>query len=155
MQKNGKKYGFEWEGPTDPVHFDFNTNESRTKFLQPGTQGAKPAAEGAAKNLGGKLLKGVLGLGKKLIGDPVDIQSTEGITSPEPSPEQTMINETPVEQSTKNGTTVVPIAAPVIIQQTQVVPLPPQDLQKLDPEIKRYYVVDQFSKATRVEMEYV
>ena len=155
MQKNGKKYGFEWEGPTDPVHFDFKTNESRTKFLQPGTQGAKPAAEGAAKNLGGKLLKGVLGIGKKLIGDPVDIQSTEGITSPEPSPEQTMINETPVEQSTKNGTTVVPIAAPVVIQQTQVVPLPPQDLEKLDPEIKRYYVVDQFSKATRVEMAYV
>ena len=155
MQKNGKKYGFEWEGPTDPVHFDFKTNESRTKFLQPGTQGAKPAAEGAAKNLGGKLLKGVLGIGKKLIGDPVDIQSTGGITSPEPSPEQTMINETPVEQSTKNGTTVVPIAAPVVIQQTQVVPLPPQDLQKLDPEIKRYYVVDQFSKATRVEMAYV
>ena len=155
MQKNGKKYGFEWEGPTDPVHFDFKTNESRTKFLQPGTQGAKPAVEGAAKNIGGNLLKGTLGLGKKLIGDPVDIQSTEGITSPEPSPEQTMINETPVEQSTKNGTTVVPVAAPMIIQQTQVVPLPPQDVQKLDPEIRRYYVVDQFSKATRVEMAYV
>ena len=65
-----------------------------------------------------------------------------------------MINETPVQQTTKNGE-VSPIPYPVVIHQTQVVPLPPQDVQKLDPEIRRYYVVDQFSKATRVEMAYV
>ena len=150
MQKNGKKYGFEWEGPTDPVHFDFKTDESRTKFLEGPKSDWKTAATDSAKDAKRQRLGEILQMG-----DPVDIQPTEGITAPEPSPEQTMINETPVEQSTKNGTTVVPVAAPVIIQQTQVVPLPPQDLQKLDPEIKRYYVVDQFSKATRVEMAYV
>ena len=150
MQKNGKKYGFEWEGPTDPVHFDFKTDESRTKFLEGPKSDWKTAATDSAKDAKRQRLGEILQMG-----DPVDIQPTEGITAPEPSPEQTMVNETPVEQSTKNGTTVVPVAAPVIIQQTQVVPLPPQDLQKLDPEIKRYYVVDQFSKATRVEMAYV
>ena len=150
MQKNGKKYGFEWEGPTDPVHFDFKTDESRTKFLEGPKSDWKTAATDGAKDAKRQRLGEILQMG-----DPTDIQPTEGITAPEPSPEQTMVNETPVQQSTKNGTTVVPLPHPVVIQQTQVVPLPPQDVQKLDPEIRRYYVVDQFSKATRVEMAYV
>ena len=149
MQKNGKKYGFEWEGPTDPVHFDFKTDESRTKFLEGPKSDWKTAATDGAKDAKRQRLGEILQMG-----DPTNIQPTEGITAPEPSPEQTMINETPVQQTTKNGE-VSPIPYPVVIHQTQVVPLPPQDVQKLDPEIRRYYVVDQFSKATRVEMAYV
>ena len=38
---------------------------------------------------------------------------------------------------------------------TKLVPLPPSDVSKLDPEIKRHYVVDQFTKATRIEVAYV
>ena len=167
MRKNGKKYGFGWEGPTDPVHFDFKTNERRTKFLEgpksdwktalePGKQGAVPAAKHAAKNLGGKLLKGALSFGSKILkGDPADIQPTKGISSPELSSQQTMINETPVQQSTKSGKThVLPIALP-LPGATNLIPLPPLGEGKLDPEIQRHFVVDQFTKATRVEVAYV
>ena len=167
MQKNGKKYGFGWEGPTDPVHFDFKTDESRTKFLEgpksdwktalePGKQGAVPAAKHAAKGLGGKLLKGALSFGSKILkGDPADIQPATGISSPELSSQQTMINETPVQQSTKSGKThVLPIALP-LPGATNLITLPPLGEGKLDPEIQRHFVVDQFSKSTRVEVAYV
>ena len=99
-------------------------------------------------SMGGKFLKIAAGA---LAGDPADVQPTEGITPPEPSPEQTMVNETPVQQSTKNGTTVVPMPH-FVPGATKLVPLPPSDVSKLDPEIKRHYVVDQFTKATRIEV---
>ena len=31
MQDNGNKFGFNWEGPKDPVHFDYKTDEKRQK----------------------------------------------------------------------------------------------------------------------------
>ena len=164
MQDNGNKFGFNWEGPKDPVHFDYKTDEKRQKYMEGEKADWKEDEEkDAPSSMSGKLLKLAA---NALKGDPKNrrgsgargnrnrIDPTEGITSPEPSPEQTMINETPVQQTTKNGE-VSPIPYPVVIHQTQVVPLPPQDVQKLDPEIRRYYVVDQFSKATRVEMAYV
>ena len=104
-----------------------------------------------ASGIGGKLLQIASGA---LKGDPADVQPTPGITPPEPSPEQTMVNETPVQQTTKNGTTVVPLPLPVP-GATKLVALPPSDVAKLDPEIKRHYIVDQFTKATRVEVAYV
>ena len=36
MRDNGKKYGFEWQGEGDPVHFDYYNNEPNDKWLQPG-----------------------------------------------------------------------------------------------------------------------
>ena len=152
MRDNGNKFGFDWEGPTDPVHFDFESNEDRGKFLEGEKSDWKEEKEkDTSKSLGGKLLQLASGA---MAGDPTDIQPTEGIDPPEPSPEQTMINETPVVQSNKNGTTVVPM--PLVIQgATKIVPTPPQNQQKLDPEVQRHYVVDQFSKGTRVEVAYV
>ena len=152
MRDNGNKFGFDWEGPTDPVHFDFESNEDRGKFLEGEKSDWKEEKEkNTSKSLGGKLLQLASGA---MAGDPADIQPTEGIDPPEPSPEQTMINETPVVQSNKNGTTVVPM--PLVIQgATKIVPTPPQNQQKLDPEVQRHYVVDQFSKGTRVEVAYV
>ena len=152
MRDNGNKFGFDWEGPTDPVHFDFESNEDRGKFLEGEKSDWKEEKEkDTSKSLGGKLLQLASGA---MAGDPADIQPTEGIDPPEPSPEQTMINETPVVQSNKNGTTVVPM--PLVIQgATKIVPTPPQNQQKLDPEVQRHYVVDQFSKGTRVEVAYV
>ena len=152
MRDNGNKFGFDWEGPTDPVHFDFESNEDRGKFLEGEKSDWKEEKEkDTSKSLGGKLLQLASGA---MAGDPADIQPTEGIDPPELSPEQTMINETPVVQSNKNGTTVVPM--PLVIQgATKIVPTPPQNQQKLDPEVQRHYVVDQFSKGTRVEVAYV
>jgi hypothetical protein len=36
MRKNGKKYGFEWQGEEDPVHFDFINGEDNDKWLRKG-----------------------------------------------------------------------------------------------------------------------
>ena len=36
MRDNGKKYGFQWQGEGDPVHFDYYNNEPNDKWLQPG-----------------------------------------------------------------------------------------------------------------------
>ena len=152
MQDNGNKFGFNWEGPKDPVHFDFKTNEKREKYMEGEKSDWKDDEEKETPSgMGGKFLKIAAGA---LKGDPVDIKPTEGITPPEASYEQTMVNETPVQQSTKNGTTVVPLPLPVP-GATKLVTLPPSDVAKLDPEIKRHYVVDQFTKATRVEVAYV
>ena len=152
MQDNGNKFGFNWEGPKDPVHFDYKTDEKRQKYMEGEKSDWKDDGEKEVpSSMGGKLLKIASGA---LAGDPTDVQPTGGITPPEPSPEQTMVNETPVQQSTKNGTTVVPLPLPVP-GATKLIPLPPSDVAKLDPEIKRHYVVDQFTKATRVEVAYV
>ena len=152
MQDNGNKFGFNWEGPKDPVHFDYKTDEKRQKYMEGEKSDWKDDGEKEVpSSMGGKLLKIASGA---LAGDPTDVQPTGGITPPAPSPEQTMVNETPVQQSTKNGTTVVPLPLPVP-GATKVVTLPPSDVAKLDPEIKRHYVVDQFTKATRVEVAYV
>ena len=153
MRDNGNKFGFKWEGPKDPVHFDYKTDETRQKYMEGDKADWKEDEEkkDTASGIGGKLLQIASGA---LKGDPADVQPTQGITPPEPSPEQTMVNETPVQQTTKNGTTVVPLPLPVP-GATKLVALPPSDVAKLDPEIKRHYVVDQFTKATRVEVAYV
>jgi hypothetical protein len=153
MRDNGNKFGFNWEGPKDPVHFDYKTDETRQKYMEGDKSDWKEDEEkkDTASGIGGKLLQIASGA---LKGDPADVQPTQGITPPEPSPEQTMVNETPVQQTTKNGTTVVPLPLPVP-GATKLVALPPSDVAKLDPEIKRHYVVDQFTKATRVEVAYV
>ena len=36
MREKGKKYGFQWQGEKDPVHFDLYNNEPNDKWLQPG-----------------------------------------------------------------------------------------------------------------------
>jgi len=36
MREKGKKYGFQWQGEEDPVHFDFINGEENDKWLKPG-----------------------------------------------------------------------------------------------------------------------
>ena len=155
MRKNGKQYGFDWEGPKDPVHFDFQNNEDRGKYLAPGKdsdwkEGAVEASKDAAKNFGGKLLQSVVGK----VGDPQQIDAPDQVNPPEPNPQQEAVNEQPVNQTTKNGDTAV-IPYPVVLPSPTQVIVGPSGPQQLDPDIQRHYVVDQFSKATRVEVAYV
>ena len=155
MRKNGKQYGFDWEGPKDPVHFDFQNNEDRGKYLAPGKdsdwkEGAVEAGKDAAKSFGGKLLQSVVGK----VGDPQQIDAPDQVNPPEPNPQQEAVNEQPVNQTTKNGDTAV-IPYPVVLPSPTKVIMGPSGPQQLDPDIQRHYVVDQFSKATRVEVAYV
>ena len=36
MREKGKKFGFQWQGEKDPVHFDYYNNEPNDKWLKPG-----------------------------------------------------------------------------------------------------------------------
>ncbi len=149
MRKNGKKYGFDWEGPKDPVHFDFQNNEDRGKYLAQGGEEAEEAGD-AAKNFGGKLLQTTIGK----VGDPEQVDAPDQVNPPQPNPQQETVNEQPVNQTTKNGDGAV-IPYPIVVPSPTQVIMGPSGPQQLDPDIQRHYVVDQFSKATRVEVAYV
>ena len=149
MRKNGKKYGFDWEGPKDPVHFDFQNNEDRGKYLAQGGEEAEEAGD-AAKNFGGKLLQTAIGK----VGDPQQVDAPDQVNPPQPNPQQETVNEQPVNQTTKNGDGAV-IPYPIVVPSPTKVIMGPSGPQQLDPDIQRHYVVDQFSKATRVEVAYV
>ena len=149
MRKNGKKYGFDWEGPKDPVHFDFQNNEDRGKYLAQGGEEAEEAGD-AAKNFGGKLLQTAIGK----VGDPQQVDAPDQVNPPQPNPQQETVNEQPVNQTTKNGDGAV-IPYPIVVPSPKQVIMGPSGPQQLDPDIQRHYVVDQFSKATRVEVAYV
>ena len=166
MRIHGHKFGWHWEGPRDPVHFDFINNEPRDKYLQPDNTDWKPendapdnqeASSTSGKMVGavGNLLKGAAGklLGKK--GDPADINETQtqqtNIDPPPPPPATESVNNTPVEQELKENTAV--FGLPVVISgPTKIIPSPPTTL---DPDVIRHQVVDQFGKGTRVEVLYV
>ena len=149
MRKNGKKYGFDWEGPKDPVHFDFQNNEDRGKYLAQGGEEAEEAGD-AAKNFGGQLLQTTIGK----VGDPEQVDAPDQVNPPQPNPQQEAVNEQPVNQTTKNGDGAV-IPYPIVVPSPTKVIMGPSGPQQLDPDIQRHYVVDQFSKATRVEVAYV
>jgi len=149
MRKNGKKYGFDWEGPKDPVHFDFQNNEDRGKYLAQGGEEAEEAGD-AAKNFGGQLLQTTIGK----VGDPEQVDAPDQVNPPQPNPQQEAVNEQPVNQTTKNGDGAV-IPYPIVVPSPKQVIMGPSGPQQLDPDIQRHYVVDQFSKATRVEVAYV
>ena len=170
MRKHGKQYGFNWEGPTDPVHFDFQNNEDRGKFapLQNNTGNvAKKFGVGnmikgsrnMAKKFGvGNMIKGsmktISNLPLPFVGDPEQVEASDQINPPQINPQQEAVNEQPVNQTTKNGDKAV-IPYPIVIPSATQVIMGPSGPQQLDPDIQRHYVVDTFSKATRVEVAYV
>ena len=169
MREHGHKYGFHWEGPSDPVHFDFINNEPREKYMQPENSDWKPEQKEkgkAASTTGGKLVNAVgnflktkLGGGK--VGDPKDSEiktltsSTTNIDSPDMTPSQQQVIDQPVEQAVKEKPLIAPM--PMIVPGPSVpVPIPsPAKTEKLDPDVKRNVIIDQFGKGARVEVLYV
>ena len=159
MRKHGKQYGFNWEGPTDPVHFDFQNNEDRGKFLEgPKSDWKEPLQDKAtnvAKKIGGDMLGSSMKTIGNLFGDPVDVENTGGsdIQPPEQGAAAASVNETPVIQSEKQkvGAVGVPVVIPGV---TKVIQGAPQ-VEKLDPDVMRNIVIDGFNKGIRVEVAYV
>ncbi len=158
MRVHGHKFGWHWEGPKDPVHFDFINNEPREKYLQPDNTDWKPENKSPdnqkreAGTTGGQLLNLI---GKTLKGDPPDINETSSqkidIEPPPPSSSTESVNNTPVEQELKENSVV--FGLPIVISgPTKIIPSPPTTL---DPDVIRHQVVDQFGKGTRVEVLYV
>ncbi len=165
MRENGNKFGWEWEGRTDPVHFTFNNGEDRGKYLELENSAWKPENRGrGATSMGGQvlnivgdLIKKKLGktTGRGYVGDPVDLENTGGsdIQPPEQGAAAASVNETPVTQSEKQkvGAVGVPVVIPGV---TKVIQGAPQ-VEKLDPDVMRNIVIDGFNKGIRVEVAYV
>ena len=159
MRENGNKFGFQWEGKSDPVHFDFKNNEDRGKYLSHENSAWKPENRGGASSIGGQVMNVVGDMLKKKfgggsVGDPENTELPD-INPPEQDASTTSVNETPVTTTTKNGTKIGAVGVPVVIPGVTKVMMPPPRVEKLDPDVLRHIVVDQFNKATRLEVAYV
>ena len=164
MRENGNKFGWKWEGREDPVHFTFDNGEDRGKYLELEHSAWKPENRGrGASSMGGQvlnivgdLIKKKLGktTGRGYVGDPENPELPD-INPPEQDAGTTAMNETPVTTTTKNGTKIGAIGVPVVIPGVTKVMMPPPRVEKLDPDVVRHIVVDQFNKATRLEVAYV
>lgn len=156
MQKNGKKFGFEWQGEHDEVHFDFVNGEDNDKYLQPGNDSwIPPERKGPStvtdiyKPQPGEIsTKAALKSWREsnLNLEPVD---TSGSVS--------TVNEEPVNLGISSAT-MVPNTQIITIPQTQFVPIPvylegeerkehvQNSLTLIDPYGKgvKYEVVDEY-----------
>ena len=107
MRRKGKKYGFQWQGKDDPVHFDFINGEDNDKWLRPGKNKWIPNIDPAEteKSSSGNI-KTASGTG-------------DAIKPPSGSGAKETLNEEPVTQGNKNATGVE-------VSTPQIVPSPPQ-----------------------------
>ena len=107
MRRKGKKYGFQWQGKDDPVHFDFINGEDNDKWLRPGKNKWIPNIDPAETetNSSGNI-KTASGTG-------------DAIKPPSGSGAKDTLNEEPVTQGNKNATGVE-------VSTPQIVPSPPQ-----------------------------
>ena len=101
MRDNGKKYGFQWQGEGDPVHFDYYNNEPNDKWLQPGKNKWIPNLDDP--------------VGKPSSGSTSPAQGSGGgssITAPGTGVAKETLNSEPVTQGLGDGKTstdVIPI----------------------------------------------
>ena len=92
MRDNGKKYGFQWQGEGDPVHFDYYNNEPNDKWLQPGKNKWIPNLDDP--------------VGSPSSGSTSPAQGGGGgssITAPGTGVSKQMLNNEPVTQGTGGG----------------------------------------------------
>ena len=107
MRRKGKKYGFQWQGKDDPVHFDFINGEDNDKWLRPGKNKWIPNIDPAETetNSSGNI-KTASGTG-------------DAIKPPSGSGAKETLNEEPVTQGNKNATGVE-------VSTPQIIPSAPQ-----------------------------
>ena len=107
MRRKGKKYGFQWQGKDDPVHFDFINGEDNDKWLRPGKNKWIPNIDPAETetNSSGNI-KTASGTG-------------DAIKPPSGSGAKDTLNEEPVTQGNKDATGSE-------VGEDKIIPLPPQ-----------------------------
>ena len=101
MRENGKKYGFQWQGEKDPVHFDLINSEDNDKWLKPGKNKWIPNIDPADSK------KSSSGTGTAPTG------GGGNVSAPPTSGAKDVLNEEPVTQGTQGGGGDV--AKPVVI----------------------------------------
>ena len=111
MRNKGKKFGFQWQGEKDPVHFDFINNDDNDKWLRPGKNKWIPNIDDPV---------GAPSSGEQKSGGSPQKADTSSITAPGTMPESvSTLNNEPVIQGTTN-------IAGNIVPNPQVVPVPQQ-----------------------------
>ena len=111
MRDKGKKFGFQWQGEKDPVHFDFYNNEPNDKWLRPGKNKWIPNIDDPV---------GDPSSGEQKSGGSPQKADISSITAPGTMPESvSTLNNEPVIQGTTN-------IAGNIVPNPQVVPVPQQ-----------------------------
>ncbi len=110
VRNNGKKYGFQWQGEHDPVHFDFYNNEPNDKWLRPGKNKWIPNLDDP--------------VGKPSSGStsPAQGGGGQGVSAPSTSSSKETLNSAPVTQGNQDSTgkavglpVVVPAPPPKVI----------------------------------------
>ena len=129
MREKGKKFGFQWQGEKDPVHFDFYNNEPNDKWLKPGKNKWIPNLDDPVGKPSGS-------------GDGGAPQKTPDISAPNTSASKDTLNSEPVEQGSVDATGK-PLPIPV------TVPAPPPKIiyvpASLSDEDKQEWIDDEVS----------
>ncbi len=111
MRDKGKKFGFQWQGEKDPVHFDFINNDNNDKWLRPGKNKWIPNIDDPV---------GDPSSGEQKSGGSPQKADTSSITAPGTMPESvSTLNNEPVTQGVTN-------IAGNIVPDPRVVPVPQQ-----------------------------
>jgi len=111
MRDKGKKFGFQWQGEKDPVHFDFINNDDNDKWLRPGKNKWIPNIDDPV---------GDPSSGEQKSGGSPQKADTSSITAPGTMPESvSTLNNEPVTQGVTN-------IAGNIVPDPRVVPVPQQ-----------------------------
>ena len=129
MRNKGKKFGFQWQGEKDPVHFDFYNNEPNDKWLKPGKNKWIPNVDDPVGKPSGS-------------GDGGAPQKSPDISAPNTSASKDTLNSEPVEQGSVDSTGK-PLPVPVTI------PAPPPKIiyvpASLSEEDKQEWIDDEVS----------
>ncbi len=115
MREKGKKFGFQWQGEKDPVHFDFINNDNNDKWLQPGKNKWIPDIDDPV---------GDPSSGEQKSGGSPQKADTSSITAPGTMPESvSTLNNEPVTQGTQDASGNVVVAPQVIPAPSRPVPV--------------------------------
>ena len=143
MRNKGKKFGFQWQGEKDPVHFDFYNNEPNDKWLKPGKNKWIPNVDDPVGKPSGS-------------GDGGAPQKSPDISAPNTSASKDTLNSEPVEQGSVDPTgkpLPVPVTVPAPPPKIIYVPasLSEEDKQEwIDNEVS---VIDPHGKGVKYVIE--
>ena len=127
MREKGKKFGFEWQGEGDPVHFDYENNEKNDKWLQPGKNKWIPNIDPVtSETKSSGAVKTASGTGSV-------------VSAPSGSGSKETLNDEPVTQGSKDSSgnvVVAPRVVPVNMPPKEVIVYKWMDQHEIDEAIE-------------------
>ena len=148
MRDKGKKFGFQWQGEKDPVHFDFINNDDNDKWLRPGKNKWIPNIDDPV---------GAPSSGEQKSGGSPQKADTSSITAPGTMPESvsTLNNEPVIQGVTNIAGNIVPDPRVVPVpQQPQIITVP-YDMQGKEREEyiqNSLTLIDPYGKGVKYEV---